>query len=57
MVAFMFSLTDDRLREQNEAEIKRQRDLAQKQRPFRDEQLANRKVYLFERRLQPTATR
>jgi cytochrome c peroxidase len=51
VVAFLFTLTDDRLREQNDAEFKRQRDLAQKQRPFRDNDLANRKVYTFERRL------
>jgi cytochrome c peroxidase len=52
LVAFMFSLTDDRLREQNEAELKRQKKLAGDKRPFKDEQLATRKVYLFERRLQ-----
>ncbi|MET0285877.1 MAG: cytochrome c peroxidase [Polyangiales bacterium] len=51
LVAFLFTLTDDRLREQNDAEFTRQRDLAQKQRPFRDNDLATRKVYPFERRL------
>jgi cytochrome c peroxidase len=51
LVAFLFTLTDDRLREQNDAEYQRQRALAQKQRPFRDDELANRKVYPFERRL------
>ncbi len=51
LVAFLFTLTDDRLREQNDAEFLRQRDLAQKQRPFRDNELASRKVYTFERRL------
>jgi len=52
LVAFMFALTDDRLKSQNSAEQKRQRKLAKKQRPFRDDELANRKVYQFERRLQ-----
>jgi cytochrome c peroxidase len=52
LVAFMFSLTDDRLRQQNEDEMKRQKSAARDKRPFRDEQLASRKVYLFERRLQ-----
>lgn len=52
LVAFLFTLTDVRLRDQNESELKRQRQLADKQRPFRDDELAQRKVYLFERRLQ-----
>jgi cytochrome c peroxidase len=52
VVAFLFALTDDRLREQNEAEMKRQRQLASGKRPFRDDSLASRKVYPFERRLQ-----
>jgi len=52
VVAFMFSLTDDRLREQNEAQLTRQRQLASSKRPFRDDSLASRKVYPFERRLQ-----
>lgn len=50
MVAFLFSLTDFRLAEQNESERQRQRALANKQRPFRDDALAHRKVLLFERR-------
>ncbi len=52
LVAFLFSLTDDRLREQNDAELKRQREIANSKRPFRDDALAMRKVLLFERRLQ-----
>jgi cytochrome c peroxidase len=47
----MFTLTDDRLADQNDAELKRQKAHADKQRPFRDNDLANRKVYIFERRL------
>jgi len=51
VVAFLFTLTDDRLVDQNDAEFKRQKAHAEKQRPFRDNDLANRKVYIFERRL------
>ncbi len=50
VVAFLFSLTDDRLRAQNAAEEQRQRGLANKQRPLRNEALATRKVFLFETR-------
>jgi cytochrome c peroxidase len=51
LVAFMFTLTDDRLKAQNEAELARQRQVATTQRPFRDENAANRKVLQFEARL------
>jgi cytochrome c peroxidase len=51
VVAFLFTLTDDRLADQNDAELERQKAHAAKQRPFRDNDLANRKVYIFERRL------
>jgi cytochrome c peroxidase len=51
LVAFMFSLTDDRLAEDNAAELSRQKQLAASQRPFRDENLANRKVFQFEARV------
>ena len=50
VVAFLFSLTDDRLAAQNRAEEARQRALAAKQRPMRDEALATRKKFLFEDR-------
>jgi cytochrome c peroxidase len=50
LVAFLFSLTDDRLAEQNNAEQARQRRLASQRRPFRDDDLANRKTLPFERR-------
>jgi hypothetical protein len=46
----LFSLTDDRLAEQNNAEQARQRRLASQRRPFRDDDLANRKTLPFERR-------
>jgi cytochrome c peroxidase len=52
LVAFLFTLTDDRFADQNRAEWDRQRALAAKQRPLRDEMVANRKVLLFERRAQ-----
>ncbi|MFT3925424.1 MAG: cytochrome c peroxidase [Myxococcales bacterium] len=50
LVAFMFSLTDQRLAEQNRTEEARQRALANKQRPMRDEALASRRKFLFEDR-------
>jgi cytochrome c peroxidase len=50
LVAFLFSLTDDRLADQNDAEQTRQRQLASQRRPFRDDDLANRKTLPFERR-------
>jgi cytochrome c peroxidase len=51
LVAFMFTLTDVRLKDQNDAEQARQRQIANTQRPFRDEALATRKVFPFEARL------
>jgi cytochrome c peroxidase len=50
VVAFMFTLTDSRFAEQNAKEEQRQRDLASKQRPFRNDELANRKLISFGRR-------
>jgi cytochrome c peroxidase len=52
LVAFLFTLTDDRLADQNRAEFERQRKIAIQRRPFRDEALATRKVLPFERRSQ-----
>jgi cytochrome c peroxidase len=51
MVAFMFALTDERLAAQNQTEMQRQRAIAIKRRPFRDEALEHRKILLFEQRL------
>jgi cytochrome c peroxidase len=51
LVALMFTLTDDRFAALNQQELERQRALAQKNRPFRDEALANRKVLVFEQRV------
>jgi cytochrome c peroxidase len=50
LVAFMFALTDKRFAALNEEEHARQRALAQKQRPFRDDSIAQRKVFDFEKR-------
>lgn len=51
VVAFLFALTDDRLGEQNAAEMERQKQVAGQRRPFRDDALASRKVFQFERLL------
>src|SRR5690606_23328323 len=48
LVAFLFSLTDDRLAELNAAELARQRAIAAERRPFRDTTLAQREVLPFE---------
>jgi cytochrome c peroxidase len=48
VVAFLFSLTDERLQAQNEAELTRQKALAAERRPFRDTSLADRSVLPFE---------
>jgi cytochrome c peroxidase len=50
LVAFMFTLTDERFARQNDAEQARQRELATKQRPFRNDELAQRKELVFEQR-------
>ena len=52
LVAFMFSLTDTRLASQNDAELARQKALAAKQRPMRNDTLATRREFLFEARSQ-----
>jgi cytochrome c peroxidase len=51
LVSFLFALTDSRLAEDNLAEFQRQRGLAEKKRPFRDDGLAQRKTFPFEARL------
>jgi len=52
VVAFMFSMTDDRFADQNGAEEGTQRKIAAERRPFRDEDLALRRVLPFERRVE-----
>jgi cytochrome c peroxidase len=50
LVAFLFSLTDDRLSDQNQAEMDRQHQIAAQRRPLRDQAAASRKVLPFEER-------
>jgi cytochrome c peroxidase len=51
LVAFMFALTDDRFAKENKRQMEIQRAKAQQNRPFRDEQMANRKKLAFEERI------
>jgi len=51
VVAFLFALTDDRFASENRRQMELQRAKAQKNRPFRDEQMANRKKLPFEDRI------
>lgn len=51
LVAFLFSLTDQRFAAQNEAAYREQKALAAKQRPFRDNALAHRQMLPFEARV------
>lgn len=51
VVAFLFTLTDDRFASLNQRQMELQRAKAQKSRPFRDEQMANRKTLAFEDRI------
>ncbi len=48
MVAFLFALTDERFAADAAKEETRQRELAAKDRPFREPDLANRKILPFE---------
>lgn len=50
LVAFMFALTDDRLSAQNQAQMSTQRTRASSTRPFRDNDLAQRRRLSFEPR-------
>jgi cytochrome c peroxidase len=51
LVAFLFSLTDVRFAEANKKEFERQKAIAAKSRPHRDEAALMRKVLPFEKRL------
>jgi cytochrome c peroxidase len=55
VVAFLFTLTDKRFAQQNEAAMREQQALAAKQRPFRDDALAHRDVLPFEQRVMGNA--
>lgn len=51
VVAFLFTLTDERFAKQNEAAYRAQKARAAKYRPFRDDALAHRRVVPFETRV------
>ncbi len=51
LVALLFSMTDQRFADQNQAMFDKQHALAQTQRPFRDESLAMRQTLPFEQRV------
>lgn len=51
VVAFLFTLTDDRLAGLNTEELTKQRELSRQERPLRDNERANRKVLPFEQRV------
>jgi cytochrome c peroxidase len=51
VVALLFSMTDRRFADQNQAMFDKQHTLAQTQRPFRDEALAMRQTLPFEQRV------
>lgn len=51
VVAFLFTLTDDRFASSNKAELERQGVASRKTRPFRDNDAASRKVVGFEKRV------
>ena len=51
IVALLFSMTDDRLKEENDRQYAAQRERSLTQRPFRDESLAMRQTLPFEQRV------
>jgi cytochrome c peroxidase len=51
MVAFLFTLTDVRFAAENQRQLELQKAAAKKQRPFRDEAMAQRKTLPFEQRV------
>jgi len=55
LVAFLFSLTDDRFAEENQREFQRQKAQAQTERPFRDDAMAQRRTLGFEDRIKAEA--
>jgi len=54
LVAFLFTLTDDRFAEDNQRQFEQQKATAQKERPFRDEDMAFRRKLAFEKRVKGT---
>ena len=51
VVALLFTMTDDRFADQNQAQFEQQRAIARKERPFRDKSVAFRDMLLFEQRV------
>lgn len=51
VVAFLFTLTDERFTQDNKAELERQKTIAATRRPHKDDAAANRKSLPFERRI------
>jgi cytochrome c peroxidase len=51
VVAFLFTLTDDRFRSENQRQMELQRAQAAQKRPFRDDDLAFRRKMAFEERI------
>jgi cytochrome c peroxidase len=51
VVALLFTMTDDRFAEENKRQFEEQKALAQQERPFRENDLANRKSIPFEKRV------
>ncbi|MBN1590510.1 MAG: hypothetical protein JW888_13425 [Pirellulales bacterium] len=51
VVAFLFSMTDDRFKEENQRQFDEQKARAQKERPFRDNEMAARRTLGFEDRV------
>jgi len=49
IVAFLFSLTDDRFAQENQRQLKRQKAQAEKKRPLKDDDMAFRKKIAFEK--------
>ena len=56
-MAFLFTLTDVRFAAENQRQFELQKATAQKQRPFRDDAMAMRKVLPFEQRVMGTNTK
>jgi len=52
LVAFLFTLTDDRFVEENQKQMQEQKTLAEKERPFRDNDMAFRRTLAFEKRVE-----
>ena len=52
LVAFLFTLTDDRFADQNQQQFEKQKAKAARERPFRDDEMAKRRTLGFEKRIE-----